>query len=94
MAELEDEQAFLIRELSSAVGLGHRDRRLGDDRERARKAVAGRIKDALGRIEAVHPLLAAHLGRSISTGRICVYRPDPATRWTSDRAAGRPPDRA
>jgi hypothetical protein len=80
---LGDERAFLIRELSAAVGLGHRDRRLGDDRERARKAVAGRIKDALGRIQAVHPALAAHLAEAISTGNLCTYRPAQPTRWQS-----------
>lgn len=88
-----DERAFLIRELASAVGLGHRDRRLGDDRERARKAVAGRIRDALGRITAVHPTLGAHLDAAISTGTLCAYRPSAPTRWRSGVGAGsRPPD--
>jgi hypothetical protein len=78
---LTEERAFLLRELSAAVGLGRRDRRLGDDRERARKAVAGRIKDALNRIRAVHPSLGEHLSQAISTGNLCAYRPDLPTRW-------------
>ena len=78
---LSDERMFLLRELAAAVGLGHRDRRLGDDRERARKAVAGRIKDALGRIQAAHPALGDHLSQAISTGNLCTYQPTCLTRW-------------
>jgi len=77
------ERDFLMREMSAAVGLGHRDRRLGDDRERARKAVTGRIKDAVGRITAAHPELGEHLSRTISTGYLCEYRPDLAARWVT-----------
>jgi tetratricopeptide (TPR) repeat protein len=80
---LADERAFLLRELAAAVGLGHRDRRLGDDRERARKAVAGRIKDALNRIHTVHPALGEHLSQAISTGNLCAYRPAQSTHWRS-----------
>lgn len=80
---LAGERAFLARELASAVGLGHRDRRLGDDRERARKAVTARIKDAMDRINAVHPKLGAHLDATISTGNLCAYRPVHPTWWRS-----------
>jgi tetratricopeptide (TPR) repeat protein len=78
-----DERAFLVRELSSAVGLGQRDRGLGDDRERARKAVTARIRDAVGRIGAVHPTLGDHLSRAVHTGNSCSYRPADPVRWTS-----------
>jgi hypothetical protein len=77
-----DERAFIARELAAAVGLG-RERGLGDDRERARKAVTARIKDALQRIEARHPALGAHLRQSISTGNNCSYRPAEQVRWRS-----------
>ena len=40
---------------------GGRARRLGDQDERARKAVTARIRDVIGRIERVHPPLGAHL---------------------------------
>jgi tetratricopeptide (TPR) repeat protein len=88
-ATLAGEHAFLSRELSAAVGLGHRDRRLGDDRERARKAVAGRIRDAIRRISAVHPALGDHLDGAISTGNQCAYRPAQPIRWQSSPAAAR-----
>jgi tetratricopeptide (TPR) repeat protein len=77
-----DERTFLARELASAVGLGHRDRQLGDDRERARKAVTARVKDALHRIEAHHPTLGEHLSQSITTGNLCSYRPGEAVQWS------------
>ena len=92
MSALVGERDFLVRELSAAFGLGHRDRRLGDDRERARKAVAGRIKEALTRINAVNPLLAEHLTKSIHTGYLCSYEPEPLTSWHRGDEAGSMPD--
>ena len=75
-AELET----LLRELSSATGLGGRDRRLGDEVERARKTVSARIHDTLGRV-AVHPALGSHLRASITLGTRCSYRPTKPVRW-------------
>ena len=58
---LRSERDALIHELAAAAGLGGRDRRLGDETERARKTVSARVRDALSKIERVHPELAAHL---------------------------------
>ena len=60
---LRTERDALIHELAAAAGLGGRDRRLGDETERARKTVSARVSDALSKIERVHPDLAAHLRR-------------------------------
>jgi hypothetical protein len=54
---LESERDALIRELAAAAGLGGRDRRLGDETERARKTVSARVRDALSKIERLHPEL-------------------------------------
>lgn len=70
------ERTALIHELASAVGLGGRDRRLGDDQERARKAVSARIRDAISRIGETHPQLGDHLACSVRTGSWCSYRPE------------------
>jgi AAA ATPase domain len=78
---LEPEKAFLVSELSAALGLGGRARVTGDRTERARKAVTMRIATALKAIETVHPELARHLRNSVSTGRFCSYRPDQALTW-------------
>ncbi|MGH7319993.1 MAG: ATP-binding protein, partial [Candidatus Rokuibacteriota bacterium] len=50
-ARARGESEFLARELSAALGLGGRPRRATDEAERARKAVAWRIRDALRRID-------------------------------------------
>ncbi len=75
------ERDALVAEVARAVGLGGRARRLGDESERARKAVTARIRDAIGRIEQVHPQLGAHLRASVTTGTYCVYSPATPTSW-------------
>lgn len=80
-SHLREERAFLLDELSAAVGLGGRNRRALDPAERARKAVTGRIREAIGHIEAVHPNLGQHLRRSVRTGAFCVYDPPTPTEW-------------
>ncbi len=71
---LEDERAALIDQLRAASGLGNRTRRLGDDVERARKAVSARIRDAIEKIAAADAELGAHLHQTVTTGRYCSYR--------------------
>jgi hypothetical protein len=81
-ARLATERDALIDELTSAAGLGGRPRRLGDVTERARTTVTARIRDAIGRIERVHPELGRHLRASIVTGARCSYRPAETVRWS------------
>ncbi len=76
-----DEREFVLAELRAAVGLGGRARRVLDPAERARKAVTGRIRDAIGHVEASHPQAGRHLRRAIRTGTFCVYAPPGATAW-------------
>jgi hypothetical protein len=83
LSAMREERDLLIEQLSTAFGLGGRSRRLGDNRERARKAVSMRIRTALNAIEAVHPALARHLRNSISTGRFCSYEPERPTSWVT-----------
>lgn len=71
----------LVDQLTAAYGLGKRSRPSGDPGEKARSAVTWRIRAAIRRIEEVHPALAEHLTRSVSTGRFCVYDPSPAVAW-------------
>jgi hypothetical protein len=75
------EREALLAELSRAVGLGGRSRRLGAEHERARQAVTARIRDALRRIERVHPGLGRHLQASISTGSSCQYEGGEPVDW-------------
>jgi tetratricopeptide (TPR) repeat protein len=80
-ARITQERAALLAELQAASGLGGRSRRLGDETERARKTVSARVRDALRRVERVHPALAAHLRSSLQLGTTCIYLPDPPRRW-------------
>ncbi|MEU4590411.1 ATP-binding protein [Micromonospora aurantiaca (nom. illeg.)] len=81
LAELDAERAALLDQLRAAAGLAGRSRRLGDQAERARKAVTGRIRDTLRRIGERHPALAAHLRESITTGGACRYQPAEPVPW-------------
>ena len=77
LRKAETEKQFLLDELSTATGLGGRDRVTGSDSERARVAVTRAIRSALRRIAASHPALGDHLDRTIQTGTFLSYRPDP-----------------
>jgi tetratricopeptide (TPR) repeat protein len=76
-SQAETERDFLIRELSRAVGLGGRDRRMGSPSERARVSVTRALRSALARIRAHDAPLADHLDRCVRTGTYCAYLPDP-----------------
>lgn len=78
---LEEEKERLLNEMRKATGLGGRDRKMGDSSERARSAVTWRIRHAIKKLDAVHPLLARHLHASLKTGVFCSYDPEKETRW-------------
>lgn len=80
-AKAQAERDALLQQLSGAYGLGGKPRRAGDPAERARTAVTARLRDAIRRIEKVHPSLGRHLQRSVRTGTFCVYDPDPPIDW-------------
>jgi hypothetical protein len=79
--QAEEERDALVEQLAAAYGLGGRSRRAAAPVERARSAVTWRIRAALRRIDAVHPQLARHLGRSVRTGTFCAYDPDEPVDW-------------
>jgi tetratricopeptide (TPR) repeat protein len=76
------ERDALIKELAAATGLGGRSRLLGHETERARKTVSARVRDALSKIDRVHPDLARHLRGGLQMGTVCTYRPDRPITWT------------
>ena len=82
---LEREREALLNELRRAAGLGGRDRRINDERERLRKTVTARIRDALRRLDERHPALAAHLRASVHTGALCGYAPVEPITWDLGR---------
>jgi hypothetical protein len=75
------ERDALLHELTATAGPAGQARLLGDQSERARKAVTARIRDIIGRIERVHPPLGAHLRESVTTGTRCAYSPPVPVSW-------------
>ena len=83
-ARAEAERQAVLEELGRVTGSGGRARAFANHpAERARKAVAGRVRDAIRKLEPVLPELAAHLQRNIVTGTYCRYRPE-LTHWHVD----------
>jgi hypothetical protein len=84
IATLRAEMEWLGTSLADAVGLGGRLRRAGSTTERARTAVTKAIRGALRRITDETPALGHHLARSVRTGILCSYEPDPTqpVSWT------------
>lgn len=76
VARAEEELDAVASELSRAVGLGGRDRRMGSEAERARVNVTRTIRAALLRIDEHSAELGHHLASTVRTGTFCVYDPD------------------
>jgi tetratricopeptide (TPR) repeat protein len=74
---LERERDALVRELAAAFGLRGRARRTGSPAERSRVSATRAIRAAIARIREHSPALGEHLERTIHTGRLCAYTPDP-----------------
>lgn len=82
-ARTQGEIDFPAHELSEALGLGGRARRMGSPGERARQSVTKAVKAGLERIGRHSPALGNHLASTIRTGTFCSYTPDPrvTTPW-------------
>jgi non-specific serine/threonine protein kinase len=76
-ARAREEMEFIARELSSAVGLGGRDRRAASNAERARVNVTRAVKGVIRRITAEDESLGRELETTVHTGYFCRYEPDP-----------------
>jgi len=76
-----EELEHLVEALSKALGLGGRNRRLGNLCERARTTVTWRIRSAIRKIEAENEPLGRHFKNSIRTGVFCSYRPEQPITW-------------
>jgi tetratricopeptide (TPR) repeat protein len=71
------ELEFLQEELSAAVGIGGRDRRVAAHVERARGMVTKNIRAGLEKIRSEDAALGRYFATSIKTGYYCAYLPDP-----------------
>ena len=81
IATLRSESEFLTHELSTRYGISHHARKSSTEVEKARKAVAYRIRSVLTKLKKAHPVLWRHLHLTIKTGVFCSYNPEKPTTW-------------
>jgi hypothetical protein len=72
-----EEMDFITQHLKAASGLGGREPRIGSAAERARTSVTKAINTAVKKISRDSPALGHYLSKSITTGLMCSYTPDP-----------------
>ena len=86
-AAARDELGFVRNQLSTAVGMGGRDRQTGSHAERARINVTRAIRSTLKRVAGYDAHIGAELDAGVKTGTFCVYQPDPLRPliWTVER---------
>ena len=86
-AAARQELDFVRNALSTAVGMGGRDRETGSHAERARINVTRAIRSTLKRVAGYDAHIGAELDAGVKTGTFCVYQPDPLRPlvWTIDR---------
>jgi hypothetical protein len=82
VSRLREEREMLADELASALGLSGRARVMGDQADRARKAVTMRLRTAIARLAEQDESLGRHLDRSVRTGRLCSYQPETPVAWS------------
>ena len=74
---LSTEIEMVSQELTESSGLGGRARMSSRSEERARGLVGKNIRSMVEKIRREHPALGRHFSAAISTGKFCVYQPDP-----------------
>jgi tetratricopeptide (TPR) repeat protein len=87
-ARAREEMEFIAHELSAAVGLGGRDRRVASASERARVNVTRALRREIRRIADEDASLGRELETTVRTGTFCAYEPDPRrpVAWDVDAA--------
>ena len=76
-AHAREEMDFIAHELSAAVGLGGRDRKVASASERARVNVTRALRREIRRIADEDASLGRELETTVRTGTFCAYEPDP-----------------
>jgi hypothetical protein len=87
-ARAREEMDFIAHELSAAVGLGGRDRRVASAAERARVNVTRALRREIRRIADEDTGLGRELETTVRTGTFCAYEPDPRRPVAWDVDAG------
>ncbi len=87
-ARAREEMDFIAHELSAAVGLGGRDRKVASAAERARVNVTRALRREIRRIADEDAGLGRELETTVRTGTFCAYEPDPRRPVAWDVDAG------
>lgn len=82
--EIQKQIDFIKNEMSSAIDLGGKVRKVADSNEKARKAVTNCIQDSLKKIKSENHALWQRLYTSIKTGHFCSYKPEKPIQWSLD----------
>ncbi|MEM9612439.1 MAG: hypothetical protein AAGA59_05885 [Actinomycetota bacterium] len=81
LGRAQDEFDAIVAALEESLGLGGRDRRPGAAAEKARQAVAWRVRAAIKRVEGELPACGRHLRAAVKTGAFCRYEPEYDPGW-------------
>ena len=84
-AILHQEYHDIVDHLSSSLGLKGKVRKVNDPLDKTRSAVTWRIRNAIQKIEKVHPMLAKHLSTAIKTGIFNSYSPEKPVKWVTGK---------
>lgn len=71
----------IVDHLTSSLGLKGKIRTSHDNLDKTRSAVTWRIRNAIQKIEKVHPMLGKHLAAAVKTGIFCSYVPEKPVKW-------------
>lgn len=80
--KFKDEFETLLLHIGKVTGLQGKIRTTGASHEKARAAVTWRIRNAIKKIDNLHPQMAKHLSNAIKTGTFCTYSPETPHNWT------------
>lgn len=80
LEKLQEEDAFLKKEVAKATGLNGRLRKYSDI-GKARKRVGTAVWRSIGEFETKHPPLFLHRSNTINTGLLCSYTPERDPCW-------------
>ncbi|HTF21778.1 MAG TPA: hypothetical protein VK658_27050 [Chryseolinea sp.] len=83
LPSLQEEYETIVAHVTAAIDRKGRVRKISDSQDKARSAVTWRIRNAIQKINEVHPVLGKHLSATVRTGFYCSYVPDTPQHWST-----------
>lgn len=81
LQKIDDERVWIEKEIKSALGLGGKVRKAGDDLEKARLSARKNIRSVVKLIGERQKEVAEHFNQSILYGRTIIYDPETDLNW-------------